>query len=172
VASPDGSSIGAAPVAQVLPRFLDEPIKAAGIDVGFELSVPFLSVKLSKPGAKRDSLFVGQAPDGFFELLYRVHVLGLQHARRRKSRSKKVRIAIALAVSGIFTLQNQAVKDIARVFAPRPFLLAVEILSTSSAFLITVSAGIGSKQWRRPGVLKTIDVLARRTVPKKLSCPA
>ena len=59
MASRDGSSIGTAPVAQIFPRFFDEPIKAAGIYIGFELPVPFLSVKLGTACAKRDSLFVG-----------------------------------------------------------------------------------------------------------------
>ncbi len=70
----DGSSIGAAPFAQILLRFVDDPIKATSLNIGFKLSVPFLCVELSEPGAKRGSLFNGKSSDGFFDLLNRAHI--------------------------------------------------------------------------------------------------
>ena len=43
---------GAAPFAQILLRFVDDPIKAASLNISFKLSVPLLSVKLGKPGGE------------------------------------------------------------------------------------------------------------------------
>jgi hypothetical protein len=143
VALRDGSSIGAASVAQVLPRFVDEPIQSTGANIGFELPVPFLRVKLSKPSAKRDSLFVGQPADSFFELLHRAHISRLQSARQIKSLS--LQVAVGLSLTGILTPPIQPVKDAARVFAPWPLLLGVMIVRASSAFLTTPAREIGAR---------------------------
>jgi hypothetical protein len=73
VALPDGSSIGAAPLSPILPSFFNEPIETAGLNISDKLPVPFLGVKLGKPGPKRGSLFVAETPDGVFDLLNCTH---------------------------------------------------------------------------------------------------
>ena len=74
MALPDGSSISAAPFSQILACFVDEPIETAGLSVSDKLPVPFLGVKLSKPGSERGPLFVGEPPYGFFDLLNHAHI--------------------------------------------------------------------------------------------------
>ena len=73
IAMPVDSSIGAASLAQILACVVDEPIEVAGLNLGFKLPIPVLGVKLSKPGSKRCSLFVGKPPHGFFDLFNRTH---------------------------------------------------------------------------------------------------
>jgi hypothetical protein len=53
---------------------LDEPIEVAGLNVGFELTIPFLRVKLSEPGAKHSSVLVGETPHSFFDFSNRTHL--------------------------------------------------------------------------------------------------
>jgi hypothetical protein len=85
VALPGGSSLGAAPLSQVMPTFFNEPIETAGVNISDKLPVPFLGVKLGKPGPKRGSLFVGETPDGLFDLLNRTHISATPTGRRTHS---------------------------------------------------------------------------------------
>jgi hypothetical protein len=65
--------IGAAPCAHILSRLVYESIEADGPNIGLELPIPLLRVKLGIRGSKRCPLFVGESTDAIFELLKRTH---------------------------------------------------------------------------------------------------
>jgi hypothetical protein len=78
--SPDGSSIGRAPISNVVPRFVDKPIEAASFNVSLELTIPVRRVKLGKPGAKHGSVFVEESFDSHFDFMNRTHWQRLQNS--------------------------------------------------------------------------------------------
>jgi hypothetical protein len=71
--SPDGSSIGRAPISKVVPRFVDKPIEASSFNVSLKLTIPVRRVKLDKPGAKRGSVFGGESFNSSFDFMNGTH---------------------------------------------------------------------------------------------------
>jgi hypothetical protein len=70
---PDDSSFRATPFSIVLPGFLHEPVKPSRNDIGLELAIPVVGVKLSEPRPECRTVLGRETTNGFLKLLDSAH---------------------------------------------------------------------------------------------------
>jgi hypothetical protein len=78
VESHGASSVRAPSLFTILARFRDQPIKSAGRHIRFQLTIPFVSIELGIPGAKRSTLFRRQATYSILNFFDRAHICSIR----------------------------------------------------------------------------------------------